>query len=152
MIGRDDASKNLSVWASPSLNFFEFEDYQQGTSDLSGNQLTGTPKVFGSAGIDFSSAKGFNFQFTTNYCSSMPLDDRNTVYAGEYWIFGLRAGYEIKSAKNPIEFMAGVDNLANRKYSLGHDLNAAGGRFFNAAPGRNLYAGVIFKQQPRKRK
>ena len=36
----------------------------------------------------------------------------------------------------------GVDNALNEKYSLGNDLNAAGGRYFNAAPKRNFFAGV----------
>lgn len=149
---RTDLLKNLSIWASPSLNFFEFENYQQGSSDLSGNQLTGTPKIFGTSGIDFSNTGGFYIQFTSNYCGALPLDDRNTVYASEYWTFGLRGGYRIKSGRYPVEFMAGADNITDRKYSLGNDLNAAGGRFFNAAPGRSFYAGIIIRQEPRKRK
>jgi iron complex outermembrane receptor protein len=41
-----------------------------------------------------------------------------------------------------LDFFAGIDNLLNQKYSLGNDLNAVGGRYFNAAPGRNYFAGV----------
>lgn len=149
---RKDALKNISIWASPSLNYFEFENYQQGTSDFSGNQLTGTPKFFGTAGIDFIPEKGFYFQFTSSYGGSIPLDDRNTVYAGEFWTFGLRTGYRIKSDRYPFEFIAGADNITDRKYSLGHDLNAAAGRFYNAAPGRSIYAGMTIHSQPRKRK
>ena len=135
--------RDFSFWVSPSLNEFAFEKYQQGSSDLSGNQLTGTPKVFGAGGIDYSPAAGFNFQFTTTYSGALPLDDRNTVYAGEYWVFGLRLGYKTNLKALPIEFMAGGENLTDRRYSLGNDLNAAGGRFFNAAPGRTFYGGVI---------
>lgn len=135
--------QDLSLWISPSLNEFTFENYQQGSADLSGNQLTGTPKVFGAGGIDYSPAAGINFQFTTTYSGSLPLDDRNTVYAGEYWVFGLRLGYKANWKALPIEFMAGGENLTDRRYSLGNDLNAAGGRFFNAAPGRTFYGGVI---------
>jgi iron complex outermembrane recepter protein len=37
---------------------------------------------------------------------------------------------------------AGADNLLDEKYSLGNDINAAGNRFFNAAPTINYYLGV----------
>jgi iron complex outermembrane receptor protein len=35
-----------------------------------------------------------------------------------------------------------VDNAGNVKYSLGNDFNAAAGRFYNVAPGKNYFAGV----------
>lgn len=143
---RTDALKNFSVWMSGAINDFKFEDYLQGTSDLSGNRLTGTPELFGSGGLDFSPSKGFNFQFTVLYCGGLPLDDRNTVFAGEFWTFALRTGYKITKGRYPLEIMAGADNLTDRQYSLGHDLNAAGGRFYNAAPGRSFYAGMILRR------
>lgn len=135
--------KELSIWLSPSVNDFTFENFQQGTSDLSGNQLTGSPKVFGAGGIDYTPTSGFRIQFTTTYCGAIPLDDRNTVYAGEYWVFGSRVGYRASIGQVPVEFMIGAENLTDRRFSLGNDLNAAGGRFFNAAPRRNFYAGII---------
>ena len=39
----------------------------------------------------------------------------------------------------------GVDNLLNKKYSLGNDLNAFGNRFFNASAERNYFAGLGVK-------
>ena len=36
----------------------------------------------------------------------------------------------------------GVENATDRRYSLGNDLNAFGGRYFQPAPGRNYYAGT----------
>jgi iron complex outermembrane receptor protein len=36
----------------------------------------------------------------------------------------------------------GANNLLNEIYSLGNDINAAGGRYFNAAPALNYYAGL----------
>ena len=145
MTERTDALKHLTIWMSSAYNNFVFENYTQGSSDLSGNRLTGTPKIFGTGGADFSPLKGFNFQFTTSYCGDLPLDDRNTVYAEAYWTIGVRAGYRTNAGSYQLEVIAGVDNLTNRQYSLGHDLNAAGGRFFNAAPGRSFYGGIILR-------
>jgi iron complex outermembrane receptor protein len=69
----------------------------------------------------------------------LPLNDANSVYASDYLIAGLRSGCRLGKK---LEFFAGVDNLFDKTYSLGHDINAFGGRYYNAAAGRNLYAGI----------
>jgi hypothetical protein len=35
-----------------------------------------------------------------------------------------------------------VDNAFDVQYSLGNDINAAAGRYYNAAPGINYYGGI----------
>jgi len=49
------------------------------------------------------------------------------------------------TTKSYVEFMAGVQNILNQKYSLGNDLNAVGGRYYNAAAPRNFYLGFNVK-------
>ena len=44
----------------------------------------------------------------------------------------------------------GVDNAFNAKYSLGNDINAAGGRYYNAAATANYFVGLIINFQQRK--
>jgi iron complex outermembrane receptor protein len=41
-----------------------------------------------------------------------------------------------------VDLYAGVENAGDRRYSLGNDLNAFGGRYFQPAPGRNYYGGA----------
>ena len=73
------------------------------------------------------------------------LNDANSAYASSYDLVGLRLGYRQHfSDKINAEFFAGADNLFDTKYSLGNDINAAAGRYYNAAPGRNYYGGVSF--------
>ncbi len=47
-----------------------------------------------------------------------------------------------KQAK--LNIFCGIDNLLNQNYSLGNDINAFGGRYYNPAPSRNYYAGINF--------
>ncbi|MEO8853171.1 MAG: hypothetical protein ABI359_05300 [Ginsengibacter sp.] len=47
--------------------------------------------------------------------------------------------------KSSALIFAGADNIFNSKYSLGNCINAAVGRYYNVAPGRNYYAGVAFR-------
>jgi iron complex outermembrane receptor protein len=41
--------------------------------------------------------------------------------------------------KTAFDFYIGADNILNETYSLGNDLNALGGRYFNPAPKRNYF-------------
>ena len=82
---------------------------------------------------------------TYNYSDKITLNDANSAYASSYHLLGARFGYKKDfSKKIRAEIFAGADNIFNTKYSLGNDINAAAGRYFNAAPGRNYYAGIIF--------
>jgi iron complex outermembrane receptor protein len=59
---------------------------------------------------------------------------------------GLRIGYKNYLSKQIcLEIFAGAENIFNEKYSLGNDINAFGGRYYNVAEGRNFYTGMIFK-------
>ena len=42
------------------------------------------------------------------------------------------------------QITVGVNNLLDQQYSLGNDINAVGGRYYNAAPGRNYYVSIAF--------
>jgi iron complex outermembrane receptor protein len=98
------------------------------------------------AGFDASTKGGGYLNITYNYTDKISLNDANTSYASSYSLLGARLGYKnIFHRKIKGEIFAGADNIFNTKYSLGNDINAAAGRYYNAAPGRNFYAGIIFK-------
>jgi iron complex outermembrane receptor protein len=81
----------------------------------------------------------------------VPLNDANTAYADAYNLVGGKIGFQ-KWVENRWRFRVnlGVDNLLNTKYSLGNDLNAAGGRYYNAAPGRNYYVSLLVQWASKK--
>jgi len=57
----------------------------------------------------------------------------------------LKLSYNLNSHNTKIQFYGGVDNLLNQLYSLGNDINAAGKRFYNPAPNRNLFIGTTIQ-------
>jgi len=135
----------FKLWAGLTVNHYEFNDYIKGVDDYSGNDLTGVPQQIYTGGLDLKLAKGFYCHITINYTSSLPLDDANSILAKSNTLIGSRMGYRSTFIHRlPIDFFIGADNLLDETYSLGNDLNAAGGRYFNAAAGRNYYAGVKF--------
>lgn len=140
---KDAFTTSIIPWVSYTYNHYRFSDYIQDVNDYSGNELTGVSPNIIVAGLDLNTKKGFYGNITFTYTDEIPLDDANTAYADSYQLLGMRAGYRfhIKESSD-FDLFTGVDNLLDEKYSLGNDLNAVGGRFYNAAPRRNFYFGL----------
>jgi iron complex outermembrane recepter protein len=134
-----------NTWLSYALNAYTFSNYVNDGIDYSKNEVTGVAPNVISYGLDLSLKKGMYTNITVNYTDHTPLNDANTEYASYYWLVGARIGYKKEIRKTPIAFFLGIDNATDEKYSLGNDLNATGGRYYNTAPGRNYYAGVSVK-------
>lgn len=126
-----------------TFSHFRFENFVNGTINFSGNKLTGVPESILVNSLEFNFPKAFYLFVQHNYTSSIPLNDNNTVFAKRYHLveskFGIR---NLSINKIHIDLFAGVNNLLNVKYSLGNDLNAANGRYFNPSPGINFYTGL----------
>ena len=132
----------LRVWSSYTYNYYRFKDYVNDGKDYSGNAVTGVAPNILVGGADVRFLKSFYFNLTGNYTNRLPLNDANTDYASDFFLIGARAGYKLDK-KIPLEFFLGVDNALDQRYSLGNDLNAVGGRYYNAAAGRNFYVGIV---------
>jgi len=133
---------HLRTWIAYTLTNYKFVNYAHDGVDYSGNQWTGTPPSTLMYGLDFNLAQGFYWNFTATYVDRIPLNDANTSYASEYFLVGSRIGFKNQIQRTPFEIFAGVDNAMDQHYSLGNDLNAQGGRYYNAAATRNLYFGI----------
>jgi len=136
--------RGLNLWTSYTINNYHFQNYFSGDVDLSGKRVTGVPPVVITSGIDVNLSQ-LQLNITSNYTDHIPLNDTNALYASEYFLLGGKATYKAFIHKHSIEFFLGIDNALDKKYSLGNDLNAAGGRYYNAAPGRNYFGGIKFK-------
>jgi iron complex outermembrane receptor protein len=135
-------SFDLSLWTSYTYNHYRFKDYENDGNNFSGNRLTGVAPTIALWGVDVD-YKGVYVNATANYTDALPLNDANTVYASEYFLLGGRVGYKGKIGSNVhFDIFSGIDNALDKRYSLGNDLNAIGGRYYNAAPPRNYYIGL----------
>lgn len=125
-----------------TYSHFKYQSFLKGTDNFSSNTIPGIPQKAISivAGIDF---RNEMYLSSTYYgASAVFLDDANTTMARPYHLLGLKLGYKIPFNRFFLNLYTGVDNLLNEKYSLGNDINAANGRYYNAAPRRNYYAGA----------
>ena len=94
-------------------------------------------------GLDIALRKNIYLNATYTFTDEIPLNDAATDIADSYQLLNARLGYRTSSFKLlSIDAFVGVDNLFDERYSLGNDLNAFGGRYYNTAAPRNFYFGI----------
>ncbi|MEO6314200.1 MAG: TonB-dependent receptor [Chitinophagaceae bacterium] len=143
----------ITLRPSYTISNFKYGSFIKGATDFSGKYLPSVPKYIFSALADVQAKNGVYVNATYYTASRIFLDDANAASAGAYHLLGGRLGWKLPlKGKLGLNVYAGVDNLLNETYSLGNDINAAGGRYYNAAPLRNYYAGVAFELNGQKKK
>ena len=133
----------LRLWNNLTLTDYRYRDYRQGTVDLSNNRIPGVAPLTLVTGLDAALKAGLYAHVTYQFLNPFPLDDANTTTADPTRLLQATLGFR-RTFGNRWTFdgyLSG-DNLLNQTYSLGYDLNAFGGRFYNAAPTRNFVGGV----------
>ena len=143
-------SHSLRMNLSHSLNLYYFDQYETLSDgeqkDFSGNQLTGVPRNTLNIGVQWDWKDHLYFNGVIQAVGEIPLNDANTVYADAYQDVSIKAGYRFTIANQlRSDVFVGIRNVLDQKYSLGNDLNAFGGRYFQAAPPRNYYVGWRFQ-------
>jgi iron complex outermembrane receptor protein len=140
--------RGLQFNESLTLDKFTFSsNYHEGAANYSGNPLTGVPEQVVVTGFQIKFPQYLYLFIEHNYTAKIPLNDASTANAPHYNLLQAKVGWQHKfNRKSRLDVYAGADNLLNEKYSLGDDLNAVGGRYYNAAPLRNYYVGfnVVF--------
>lgn len=133
----------VQISGSGTYSHFLFNNYRDAVADYSGNRLTGVPQsVFVLSGtIRF--PQEISLFTELNATSRLPLNDANTLYADSYNLLQAKLTWsKLRVKKAGVTIFAGADNILNEKYSLGNDINAFGGRYFNAAAPLNFYGGI----------
>jgi iron complex outermembrane receptor protein len=141
--GKRETLNPSRLWMSYTLYSFDYQDYQRGTTDYSGKRLPSVPQNNLCLGMDLFFKRGLYTHLIYTYTDRIPLNDANTDWSSAANLLSARLGFKKKMAKNKtIDLFIAGDNLTDTRYCLGFDLNAAAGRYFNTAPGRNVNLGV----------
>ncbi len=137
--------QSLLVQTDYTYNHFYYKDFIKDNTDFSGNAVPSVPKQSFSFMSDITSRHGWNLQVNFYSAASLYLNDANTAKANAYELLGARLGWKKTFSKiYKFHFFVGVDNLLDQVYSLGNDINAAAGRYYNVAAPRNYYGGLRF--------
>lgn len=120
---------------------YEYEDYVSGGTDFSGNELPGLPGQRLFAEVAYEQPDHY-VRLNLKAYDDFFADDGNTARVAGYAVANLRAGWLFRAAGARWEPYAGINNLLDKDYNDNIRINAFGGRYFEPAPGRNVYAGL----------
>ena len=136
---------SAKFWISYTWNKFNYDQFKQGTNDYSGKQLPSVAPNTIATGLDLVPVRQVYLNLNFFHSDRIALNDANTEFASSYNLAGMRLGWKkFLSKRLQADLFAGGENLFNEKYSLGNDINAAGGRYYNVASARSFYGGVSF--------
>ncbi len=137
--------RTLMTSLAYTLSNYRFGSYRKETTEFGGKRLPGVPENTISILADLQLRNGIYLNSTFYFASKIFMNDANTISADDYSLLGIRLGYKLLSKKARLNFYVGSDNLMNQTYSLGNDINAAGGRYYNPAALRNYYGGIAWE-------
>jgi len=135
--------KDVHLQQAWTVQSFQFEDYEQGGQDFSGNALPGVAPLSIFTQLYAELQLGWYASVSHKWTDRLPLNDGNTAYQEPIHFLTARTGYQQAiTPKVSLHLFAGIDNILDRKFSFGPDVNAFGDRYFQPAPGRNYYVGL----------
>lgn len=122
---------------------FTFDTFtDESGNPFSGKQLPGLPEHFGYVGVTWQTTGGFYARLESRYSGELYADNANSVRVGSYTVTSLRASQEIERGDWIVRPYVGVNNLFDERYNSHIRTNAFGGRYYEPAPERNVYAGI----------
>ncbi|MEX2122902.1 MAG: TonB-dependent receptor [Woeseia sp.] len=136
----------IAAELSYTFSDFTFEDFvdESGTS-FAGAELPGLPRHFGYAGVSYRSDAGLYARLEAVYSGALYADNANTTKVDSHVVTNFRASREFETGSWLIQPYLGVNNVFNESYFSSIRVNAFGGRYYEPAPERNVYAGVTVR-------
>lgn len=141
-------ARDFSDTLSSSLVFtysdFEFDRFVDDSgNDFSGNPLPGIPEQVAQWTLNYQHPRGGFVAFDVQYVGEIPLNNANTVRNDAYHVANLRFGVDDwQRGRWQLSPFVGINNLSNETWFANTRINAFGGRFFEPAPDRHVYAGI----------
>ncbi|NND33824.1 MAG: TonB-dependent receptor, partial [Saprospiraceae bacterium] len=137
--------KNVSLSGAYTLSDFSFSEYQLDGIDLNGNTVSGIPENYGSLGLAYNGEKGLFAKLDFIATGQLFADDLNKTTVDGYQVIHIRAGQKLMIKNTGVKVHAGVRNLGNVEYFDNVRINAFGGRYYEPAPGRHYFGGIMLE-------
>jgi iron complex outermembrane receptor protein len=122
---------------------FRYTHYTTAGHVLDGRELPGIPKhwlhLLLQARPAF--ARGAWAEIEETHASGYFVDDTLPTRTAPWWTTNLRLGWEGSAGGLALRPFLGFNNVFNRSYVGSVVINAARGRYYEPAPGRNMYVG-----------
>jgi iron complex outermembrane receptor protein len=148
------SSVNISAsWTHANYRYRNYSFVTDGvTHTLDGRPIPGVPRnwlnlVVRTALTDATNGagvwRGFWAELQQTYSSDFLVSDTLSTRTTPWWATSVRVGWEGKAEGMRLAPFFGVNNAFNHKYVSSVVINAARDRFYEPAPGRNVYVGLV---------
>jgi len=137
--------KNFTLIRSISYAKYVFDNYIKKGNDLSGNDIPGIPSKMTNVELNYNNKKGWQFQFNYNNVGKFYAEDENKIKIDTYTICNIQSSKTFYKNWGEISISGGIKNVFNKDYYDNIRINAFGGRYYEAAPGRNFFTSLTIK-------
>jgi len=132
----------LTASLAYTFSHFEFEHFRTTEGDFDGNRIPGVPRHQVWAELAYAHPLGLYAAWEVAFASDLYADNANRVTSDAFVVSNLRMGWTGRIGRWELGPFVGLDNLFDEKYADNVRLNAAFGRYFEPAPGFNVYGGL----------
>ena len=141
-----DLAEGLTGTATYTWSDFTFDEFEGiGGEVYDGNRIPGIPQHLFNLDLNWVHTSGFYAAWDLLYVGKFYADNANTVETDDYLVSNLRSGFRWESGQWVFEPFIGINNLFDREYMANVRLNASFGRYYEPAPERNFYAGLLLR-------
>ena len=134
----------VALVLSWTISDFRYTDYQLDTVTLDGRAIPGIPRhsARGSLRLEPAWARGLWSVIEANHTSAFFVDDTLDARTEAWTAVDARLGWEGRLGQWQLSPFVAVQNLFDLQYVSSVVINAARGRYYEPAPGRNAYFGL----------
>src|SRR5213595_456986 len=138
-----EIASGLNLTTTWTYSDFRYTDYTIGTRVLDGRPLPGIPQQW----LHFvlktrpAFARGAWLEVEETHSSGYVVNDTLNTATSPWWTTNARLGWDGTVGSLRLRPFLGLNNVWNRFYVASVVINAANGRYYEPAPGRNMYVG-----------
>jgi iron complex outermembrane receptor protein len=120
---------------------FEYDTYSIPSGDFKGNALPAIPKHKALVSLLYQNER-LTVKLEANHIGGLFTNDANSAEVEGYTLANLNFGYKAKLGRLKLSPFLGFNNIFDTTYNDNIRINAFGGRFYEAAPGFNVFGGL----------
>lgn len=132
----------LTLTAAYTYSDLRFRAFATDQGDFSGNSLPGVPPHQYNGRMSYLHTSGLSGWANLRAVSSYYVDNANQSRNDGFVSIDLRLGYNARVRGLELIPFLGLNNIFDVRYNSSVVVNAIAGRYYEPAPGRNLYLGL----------
>ena len=136
-VGVQAESGPLALQGAYTWSRFRYLDYTVGTTSYAGRRIPGVPEHALAASVAFRHESA-TISATADVASPLDVDDANSARTSARTIVGLALSNRVQVGGVSVAPLVAIQNLGGVRAVGSVSVNAAGGRYFEPAPGRTL--------------